>query len=494
MLQYNILNQRLEALKAYKNLNPTHIESLKEAIETQEDLELLRINPIQFGKLHAIPKSESIDLFVHAVKVGILDFHYNLLCPFCGGIVHSHEALDNIQSEEFYCATCNLTAPTTLDDQVEVSFSPNSAIKKLNLNPYNSLEDYLSYNFSSNHVKAKPHIDLVLSLIKKFYVIEPDSQIELELEPPKTNSFQFCSIATNSSSFLHFTEDIAEEKQTLEINLLSNSVEPKQVQLKQGKVLVTVKNLSKIKIGLVLITPNLEAILETVKVYPPTKLEFLIGKMLLNNQAFRELFRVQNLSESMKLNIKNLTIMFTDLKGSTEMYDRAGDILAYKLVQEHFDILTEVVKAHSGAIIKTMGDAIMATFSNPLDGLLASLDMLTKIEKMNQTWRPKGYEIGLKIGLHDGPALAVVNDEKLDYFGQSVNIAARVQALAQSGEIWITENIYSSSGVKEKLQAYSILHEQHSVQLKGVGSSTKVFKCYANTDFLYDNTTSRSQS
>ncbi len=152
--------------------------------------------------------------------------------------------------------------------------------------------------------------------------------------------------------------------------------------------------------------------------------------------------------------------------------------MAYKLVQEHFDLLTEVVKKHSGAIIKTMGDAIMATFSNPLEGLLASLDMLSKIEEMNQTWRTKGYEIGLKIGLHEGPALAVVNDEKLDYFGQSVNIAARVQALAQSGEVWITENIYSSSGVKESLQAYSISHEQHSVQLKGVGNSTTVFKCF----------------
>ncbi len=323
MLQSNILNQRVEALKAYKNLHPAHIESLKKAIETQKDLELLRMNPIRFGQLHEIPKSESIELFVHAAKVGILDFHYNLLCPFCGGIVHSYEALDSIQSEEFYCATCNLKAPTTLDDQVEVSFSPNSAIKKLNLNPYNSLEDYLSYNFSPNHVKAKPHIDLVLSLMKSFYVIEPDNQIQLELEPHGKNFFQFCSIATNSSSFLHFTEDTAEEKiQSLEITLLNNSIEPKQVQLKRGRVLVTVKNLSKIKVGLILITPNLEAILEIVKIYPPTKHEFLTGKMLLNNQAFRELFRVQNLSESMKLNIKSLTIMFTDLKGSTEMYDR----------------------------------------------------------------------------------------------------------------------------------------------------------------------------
>jgi hypothetical protein len=58
-----------------------------------------------------------------------------------------------------------------------------------------------------------------------------------------------------------------------------------------------------------------------------------------------------------------------------------------------------------------------------LDGFLASLNMLSKIEQLNEIWKDKGYQIGLKVGLNEGPALAVINDERFDYFGQSVNIA-----------------------------------------------------------------------
>ena len=170
--------------------------------------------------------------------------------------------------------------------------------------------------------------------------------------------------------------------------------------------------------------------------------------------------------------------MFTDLRGSTEMYDKAGDHLAYRLVQEHFQILTDVVKRHSGAVVKTMGDAVMATFSNPVDGFLAALDMMSKISELNTNWQQKGYEIGLKVGLNEGMALAVNNDERLDYFGQSVNIAARVQGLAQAGEIWLSESVYQSQGVGGKLEELGYTAEKQLASLKGVEQATVVYKCY----------------
>jgi len=174
--------------------------------------------------------------------------------------------------------------------------------------------------------------------------------------------------------------------------------------------------------------------------------------------------------------------MFTDLRGSTEMYDKAGDVFAYKLVKTHFQILTDTVRQFSGAIVKTMGDAIMATFSRPLDGFLASLEMLRKIEEMNESWKAAGYQIGLKVGLNDGPALAVVNDERIDYFGQSVNIAARVQGLAQAGEIWITQSILDSPGVLEKLSKSDYQSEQRSATLKGVEQATVVHKVFKSSN------------
>jgi class 3 adenylate cyclase len=215
------------------------------------------------------------------------------------------------------------------------------------------------------------------------------------------------------------------------------------------------------------------------KEFPTYRQPYFSAKMLLNTQSFRDLYRTQDLSEDLSLNIKSLTIMFTDLRGSTEMYDRAGDILAYQLVQEHFKILIETVRKYSGTVVKTMGDAIMATFSNPEDGFLTSLEMMTKIESMNIRWREKGYEIGLKVGIHEGSALAVVNDERLDYFGHTVNVAARVQGLAKAGEVWITDRVFSSYAVENLVSKNQLKLERNTAMLKGIGEEAVVYKLTA---------------
>src|SRR6185312_3715437 len=98
----------------------------------------------------------------------------------------------------------------------------------------------------------------------------------------------------------------------------------------------------------------------------------------------------------------SLTFLFTDLKGSTALYDRVGDIKAYDLVREHFDLLNKIVAAEEGAVVKTIGGV-------GHDG---------KDEG-------QGEDLLLKIGIHEGPCLAVMLNDRQDYFGQTVNIAAR---------------------------------------------------------------------
>jgi class 3 adenylate cyclase len=78
-----------------------------------------------------------------------------------------------------------------------------------------------------------------------------------------------------------------------------------------------------------------------------------------------------------------VTLLFTDLKGSTVMYERLGDLNAYALVRKHFALLGAIVQEHSGAIVKTIGDAVMAVFSRPTDAVSAALHILEKIERYN---------------------------------------------------------------------------------------------------------------
>jgi class 3 adenylate cyclase len=199
---------------------------------------------------------------------------------------------------------------------------------------------------------------------------------------------------------------------------------------------------------------------------------FLSGKQLLTTQTFRDLFRSEVIRGSEGLGVKDIALLFTDLKGSTALYDRIGDLNAFALVQQHFHRLQDVTVRHNGAIIKTIGDAVMAAFLNPADAVEAALDMRSEIAAFNEHQHDKA--LILKIGVHKGAAIAVTLNERLDYFGQTVNIAARVQNLADADEIFVSQDVYDATGVRDELAPFSI--EPRTAQLRGVQQELPVFR------------------
>lgn len=134
--------------------------------------------------------------------------------------------------------------------------------------------------------------------------------------------------------------------------------------------------------------------------------------------------------------------MFTDLKGSTSLYEAIGDTAAYKLVRDHFDYLHRVVEAHRGTPIKTMGDAIIAAFSDGADAVAAGLRLQTGVGEFNRGRDDGG--VVLKIGLHRGACIAVTADDKLDYFGSMVNLAARLQGQSRGGDVVVSADLWDS--------------------------------------------------
>ena len=136
--------------------------------------------------------------------------------------------------------------------------------------------------------------------------------------------------------------------------------------------------------------------------------------------------RSQTLPATEGLAVADLTFLFTDLSDSTTMYDRIGDATAYDLVRRHFDALERVIAEHGGAIVKTIGDAIMATFVDPGSAVRAATRMVARLADFN---RASSTDLRLKMGLHRGHAIAISSNESVDYFGQSVNIAARIGAV-----------------------------------------------------------------
>src|SRR5215831_15996432 len=201
---------------------------------------------------------------------------------------------------------------------------------------------------------------------------------------------------------------------------------------------------------------------------------FLTAKRLLTNQTFRDLYNTETLDPDQRLKITSLTFLFTDLKGSTALYERVGDLVAYDLVREHFRTLNDIVATEGGAVVKTIGDAVMATFLTPDRALAAALKMREAMRRLNETHG--GEDLLLKIGIHEGPCLAVNLNERQDYFGQTVNIASRVQGLAMSRSILATAPVVHNPRSASVLGRNGGKPVAQSRALRGVTSEVAVYE------------------
>jgi class 3 adenylate cyclase len=243
------------------------------------------------------------------------------------------------------------------------------------------------------------------------------------------------------------------------------------VAVPPGPVEFEIENTGPQRGSLLLINWPPEVVATPVK--PSLEFEpYLSGGMLLTRQTFRRLFRSERVEDTEGLGVRQVTLLFTDLKGSTAMYERLGDLNAYALVRQHFTLITDAVQANSGAVVKTIGDAVMAAFFRPEDAVSAALRMLEEIGRFN---RERGAtDIILKIGAHSGHSIAVTLNDNHDYFGQTVNIAARIEALADAGEICLSETVYTAPGVRDLLSSCRI--SAPDALLRGIAEGTRVYR------------------
>jgi class 3 adenylate cyclase len=189
----------------------------------------------------------------------------------------------------------------------------------------------------------------------------------------------------------------------------------------------------------------------------------LTAKRVTAMQAFRDLFDEDVLRPGDDVEIDYIAIMFTDLKGSTALYERIGDAKAYALVREQFAILGKAVREHDGAIVKTIGDAIMAVYVNPANGLRCAVRIQDDIERFN---RDSGKEpIIIKLGLHCGRCISVTLNNRLDYYGSAANKAARLETRSTGGDIVLSPEFAADPEVAQLLSDLPVREE--SAQLKG---------------------------
>jgi len=193
-------------------------------------------------------------------------------------------------------------------------------------------------------------------------------------------------------------------------------------------------------------------------------------------QEFRSLFSSEVLAPGQEVGIENVTLLFSDLLASTAMYELIGDASAYGKVRRHFDFLIDRVSEHTGSLVKTIGDAVMAVFYSPEDGVRAALEIQRRLKEFNRSLPPGSEPIVIKIGLHHGPAIAINANDRLDYFGRTVNIAARVQRESQGGDLVISAETFQRPGVQVVLAEYGVRHSNYKARFKGIHGEIEVVR------------------
>jgi class 3 adenylate cyclase len=298
--------------------------------------------------------------------------------------------------------------------------------------------------------------------------LPPGEKALISLQLPSAFIIVFDPV-THSTHFLDVKGEPTRERQTLSIVFNNVQAPTGKVELRPGPLRLSLENRTDRRV-----LPAAWIADDRLHELFGTRRPFLTAKRLLTNQTFRDLYGANTLEVDQRLKIISLTFLFTDLKGSTALYERVGDLAAYDLVREHFHALNEIVATEAGAVVKTIGDAVMATFSTPDRAMAAALRMRDAMQRLNVQHGRE--DLLLKIGIHEGPCLAVTLNERQDYFGQTVNIAARVQALADSHAIFATSQVVDDPITATLLKESGRTPVGRKQALRGIANEMPVYE------------------
>jgi len=452
--------------------DPKAADAIEKLVDEGLDRELCRVNALDFARKVGLDEEVVIAAFLHAARLGLFELSWNVLCPGCGGVLDTAASLKSVHQYEYACALCAAGYEPTLDEMVEVTFTVSPRVRKIGAHDPAQLPppEYCRQMFWSSGVDLPEDAfermmeEVTLELIE----LPPGEKALLSLTLPAEFVIAFDPV-THTAQFIDVKGEPTKERQSLAMVFNRSQTPTTTVTLRPGPLRLTLDNRTDMRLvpGVYIAGKALHDMLGKRK-------PFLTAKRLLTNQTFRDIYRTDTLDVDQRLKITSLTFLFTDLKGSTDLYERVGDLVAFDIVKAHFHALNEIIAAESGAVVKTIGDAVMATFPTPDRAIAAALRMREAMRKLNE--QRKSEDLLLKIGIHEGPCLAVTLNDRQDFFGQTVNIAARVQALAVSRSILATESVVENPQASQLLRSDGIKPMARRLPVRGIAEELSVYE------------------
>ena len=388
-----------------------------EFISSAPDRFLRRIRPFELAAQHSVNRLEMLRFFLAATRKGYLNMSWDILCPSCGGDKAKSPSLDGVATNA-HCDSCDIDYGAAFDRNVEVTFSPATKVRDIGTGVF-----CFGNPANTSHVVAQHSVDP--GEVSLLTLVLPEGRYRLR--SPTVGGRMLFEVAGDGSDAVRLEAVLDGELAAQGVSMIGSRVEVEVRNPRPYTQTVRIENLWWLR-------------------------HATTAAFVTSLQDFRDMFSSEALAPGIRLGISNLAIMFTDLKGSTSLYDNFGDAKAFSLVQSHFDILHRVIAAHMGGIVKTIGDAVMAVFQRAEYAFEAGLSILRELEEWN-AGHDEGDRITIKLGFYEGPCIALTLNEKLDYFGSTVNRANRVQDQSRGGEMVLPDRVFREKPIQDILKS-----------------------------------------
>jgi len=398
------LRQQREVLVA-EGLPVACVDALVDWLRTGDDPDLHRIQIRERARVWGLPEQDLLRTALHATRAGLLTLSWDTVCPHCRGVRDENATLAELAAQS-RCDACQVTFSTDTQESVEVTFRVHPSVRDVPDQVYCSAEP-----------SKKDHIRVQRT-------VAPGAQVALHpgLAPGRYTVWR----DRDGGWYLDVGEGGA---QTVA-----------WAQHPAGTVVATSPDAT-IELSNETGAPG------TFRIERATWNDHALrAGHLLSFQEFRDLFSEDYIGADVRLGVGEQTLLFTDVVGSTAFYTLRGDPAAFVEIKKHFDEVFAIVGQNRGAVVKTIGDAVMASFVNPVDAVRAS-------RQIHDAFHPGRTDtpIRLRISLNTGPCIAVRLNANADFFGGTVNVAAKLQALAEGYQIAISEATYRAPSVAEYL-------------------------------------------
>jgi class 3 adenylate cyclase len=428
--------RRLDAARAAlvgEGLDPALVERLATLVGRADALSASRLRPYVLADTWDAERREVLELCLHATRAGLLELRWDLLCPLCRGAQQTAPTLAELQAT-VHCDTCQIDFTADFARSVELAFRPCGAIREVQ-----------EVEFCVAGPQVTPHV-----AAQQLLGPNDSRAIEPTLEPGR---YRVRALALPGSAAVRVEQDGDADA----VLTVTESWPGEELRLAPSPTL-RLQNAT---------GAEQLVILERTA----WKDDAVTAAEVTALQLFRDLFSDEALRPGEPISVGTLTVLFTDLRDSTRFYREVGDAPAFGAVMDHLDVLREAIAAEDGAVVKTIGDAVMAVFRRPLPAVRAALAAQRAV-----ALPAKGRPLALKVGIHAGPCIAVTQNGRLDYFGSTVNLAARLVPLSGGEDVVVSETVLADPEVEESVSEGRLAAVPLEASLKGFEEGFRLWR------------------